>query len=227
MLAGMRRYLVLIFMLFAAPLFAAHTIQAVVFDHGGVVVQLRPELGVNFIMETFGVSKLQAVTIIQKAMSISHTKGSEEQFWQDMAHDLGKTLPPDWDERLLNAKLACICCIEGTTAIVQDLQCQGFRTPLFSNVNKQWADVLRKKGLYDLFDPLVLSYQIGVEKPDPKAYEILLEKIHLPPSAVIFIDDREENVLAARKMGIDAIVFHHAQQLKEELAQRDISLQCP
>ncbi len=63
---------------------------------------------------------------------------------------------------------------------------------------------------------------MGLEKPDPKAYQLLLEKVELPANEVVFIDDLEENVEAAKKLGIDAIVFKSAEQVRHELAKRGL-----
>ena len=63
---------------------------------------------------------------------------------------------------------------------------------------------------------------MGLEKPDPKAYQLLLEQLALPANEVVFIDDKEENVEAARKLGVDAIVFESAQQVHAELAERGL-----
>lgn len=60
----------------------------------------------------------------------------------------------------------------------------------------------------------------GLEKPDPKIYEYLLEKVRLPAQDIVFIDDLPKNVEAAKRMGIDAILFVSQAQLQEELEAR-------
>jgi len=53
----------------------------------------------------------------------------------------------------------------------------------------------------------VYSYQEHVKKPDPKIYEIILEKYDLDRAETIFFDDREKNVVAANGVGISSYVF--------------------
>lgn len=62
------------------------------------------------------------------------------------------------------------------------------------------------------------------KKPNPEAFQTLLQKLKLPASSVLFIDDRIENVEAARKQGIDSIQFISPEQLKEELEKRGFDL---
>ncbi|MCQ3035172.1 MAG: HAD family phosphatase [Bacilli bacterium] len=65
---------------------------------------------------------------------------------------------------------------------------------------------------YDCFkyiDGKVVSADVGVIKPDPRIYKILLEKYNLNPEECIFLDDRERNCEGARKVGIKSIVYKH------------------
>jgi HAD superfamily hydrolase (TIGR01509 family) len=47
----------------------------------------------------------------------------------------------------------------------------------------------------------LISCEIGYEKPDPRAFQFLLEELDLPPNLCTFIDDKKENVEAARALG--------------------------
>ena len=96
---------------------------------------------------------------------------------------------------------------------------------MLSDVTQYQAEIVRKIGYYDLFSPVLLSYEIGVKKPNPEAFKILLEKLQKPASSVIFIDDKIENVEAARNFGIDSIHFTNPGQLKKELTDKGLSLE--
>ena len=95
------------------------------------------------------------------------------------------------------------------------LQIHGYQTAMHSDATQYQAEIIRKMGYYDLFTPVVLSCEIGVKKPNPEAFQILLKKLKQPASSVLFIDDRIENVEAAKIQGIDAIHFINPKQLKE------------
>jgi epoxide hydrolase-like predicted phosphatase len=55
------------------------------------------------------------------------------------------------------------------------------------------------------FDGHVLSYEVGLLKPDPRIYEHTLHRIGLRPEQTVFLDDLEPNVQAARDLGMNAI----------------------
>ena len=93
---------------------------------------------------------------------------------------------------------------------------------LLTNSDGQFTSVLRDCGVYQPFDPCLISSEIDVRKPDLKAYELLLLKLNLPAGEVIFIDDRAENIEAAKKLGLDGILFKSHQQLEKELIQRKV-----
>jgi HAD superfamily hydrolase (TIGR01509 family) len=57
-----------------------------------------------------------------------------------------------------------------------------------------------------------------MQKPDQEIFELLLKKTKAKPDETVFIDDFEENILAARKMGINCILFRNVRQLRKELA---------
>ena len=72
------------------------------------------------------------------------------------------------------------------------------------------------------FDSILLSADVGLAKPDPAIYKLLLSRINRQPQECLFIDDSEPNVLAARELGIDAIHFTSPENLARELMGRDL-----
>jgi 2-haloacid dehalogenase len=69
----------------------------------------------------------------------------------------------------------------------------------------------------DAFSGLVLSGDVGINKPDPRIYAILCERHGLDPAACVFIDDSERNVQAARDHGMAAVHFTDAASLSASL----------
>jgi putative hydrolase of the HAD superfamily len=65
-------------------------------------------------------------------------------------------------------------------------------------------------GVWDLFDVTVLSETEGIAKPDPAIYEITLDRLGLPASAGVFVDDRHANLVPAAALGI--ITVHADEQ---------------
>jgi epoxide hydrolase-like predicted phosphatase len=67
-------------------------------------------------------------------------------------------------------------------------------------------------GFAAMADVLVYSYEVGVEKPDRRIYEITCQRLSVPPSEVVFLDDTEANVVAARQLGMQAVLFRSTAQ---------------
>lgn len=69
----------------------------------------------------------------------------------------------------------------------------------------------------DLFDDIILSFQVGLAKPDAKIYQLALERLELQPSEAVFVDDISQYCDAARQVGMSAVVYQDAEQVKTEL----------
>ena len=84
-----------------------------------------------------------------------------------------------------------------------------YRLYVLSNMSREFIDFLRRFPVYGLFDGEVVSCEEHTVKPEPRIYEILLERYGLTPSETLFIDDREMNIEAAAALGIHGFVFDH------------------
>lgn len=64
----------------------------------------------------------------------------------------------------------------------------------------------RRYGLSSLLDPILYSHEIGLRKPDAAAYHLACATLGVEPDAIVFVDDRQENVQAARAAGMHAVL---------------------
>ena len=99
--------------------------------------------------------------------------------------------------------------VKPTERLVGDLKAAGYRLYVLSNMSREFIDFLRRFPVYGLFDGEVVSCEEHTVKPEPRIYEILLERYGLTPSEKLFIDDREKNIEAAAALGIHGFVFDH------------------
>ncbi len=101
--------------------------------------------------------------------------------------------------------------IDGTVSTIHELKNAGYKVYLLSNTNLETYETFEKwKPLADVFccfDGLVLSFKEGCIKPEPEIYQTLLRRYHLDPHQCLFVDDKRANVEAAKKCGIDGIIF--------------------
>lgn len=79
---------------------------------------------------------------------------------------------------------------------------------LVSNTNESHAGfIARRYRVFDYFHHRILSHEVGSMKPDYRIYEAAIAAAGKPPESLFFTDDREENVQAARELGIHAHRF--------------------
>ena len=74
------------------------------------------------------------------------------------------------------------------------------------------------------FSRIVLSGEVGVNKPDPRIFDLFLDRTGRRKEELLFIDDTEANISAARRLGWQSIRFLSAEQLERELAERGFAL---
>lgn len=102
--------------------------------------------------------------------------------------------------------------------VLAEVKAAGTQCYTLSNMEPQ-ASIIRSARFPFLtwFDGHVISGLEGVAKPDPRIFEILLERYRLAPEATVFLDDAPRHVQAARAVGINAVHYPSAQQLRQDL----------
>jgi epoxide hydrolase-like predicted phosphatase len=101
---------------------------------------------------------------------------------------------------------------------MRDLHDRGYKLAICTNNVREWERLWRAKLPVDeLFDVVVDSAFVGARKPEPRIYEITLERLGLPASAALFIDDVELNCQVARGLGMEAIWFRSSEQAIAEV----------
>ena len=68
-------------------------------------------------------------------------------------------------------------------------------------------DILIPKKYYKVFDAMEISCEDKIKKPDERAYISILKKLNVKPEECVFIDDKQENLDAAEKLGMHTILF--------------------
>ncbi|MFB9836128.1 HAD family hydrolase [Actinoallomurus acaciae] len=104
--------------------------------------------------------------------------------------------------------------------LVAELAAQGRTLGLLSNIVADLVPIFeaRHGDWLRHFTTLAYSCELGVAKPDHRAYEIVAERLGVAPRECLFIDDNETNVLAARELGMRAEVFRAPDQVRTLVA---------
>jgi epoxide hydrolase-like predicted phosphatase len=88
-----------------------------------------------------------------------------------------------------------------------------YRTAILSNAAAGGRrEEQTRYGFDELADVLVYSYEVGIEKPDRRIYLLTCDRLGVPPEEVVFLDDLEANVAAARAVGMRAVRFRTTAQ---------------
>ena len=212
-----------LFSLIASTLTATSLIaapQAVVFDWGNVIGFNNRSVVVNFMCESFRFSESEfEAANLEKRKAIKAGK-SDIDFWLEFAQKKGIQPPKNWALKYTATLKESVGADPNMYVLIDQLKENGIRVGMLSNIDDRYTKLIRDFGFYEPFKPCLLSCEMGLEKPDPKAYELLLQTMNLPAEEIVFIDDKEENVEAAKTIGIDAILFTSEHQLREELSKR-------
>ena len=83
-----------------------------------------------------------------------------------------------------------------------------FQTALISNDASRWSQYIRCKwGLNPYFDVITVSGDVKLCKPDPRIFELTLEKLGVSAEECLYVDDRPGNLEAARNLGLRAVML--------------------
>ena len=181
-------------------------IKAVIFDWGGVVAP-NPHGGwLNLLADMLTVTIDEILPHWHAAGYEAFSKGiiDETTFWAQFEQSLGKPLPNE-KERIW---------IEGTAlqpwpqvlSLINNLQEKGLINAVLSNVVRPVSMMLQQAGLYDQFDCVVLSDQVGLVKPDTTIYQLTLDKLGLKAEECLYIDDLAKNLIPAANLGMVTIL---------------------
>ncbi len=113
--------------------------------------------------------------------------------------------------------------IPGTVDILTQLKTRGYPLYALSNWSAETHYLIRPQyEFFEWFDGIVLSGEVKLIKPDPKIYQLLLEKAGVPAEDCLFIDDSLTNIRAAQALGFGTIHFQSPEQLRAELSAQNI-----
>ena len=197
-----------------------HNIDTIIFDLGGVLVDWKPEY------------------VYRKAFN-----GDEEKVqwflntvctpqW-NMAQDAGRTIKKG--EQLKIAEFPEY--MELIQLFYKDWEYM-FSGPIIKNVEllkklkaskkykiyaltnwsaEKWDLALKLFPFFNDFDGVVVSGQEKKRKPYPKIYNIIINRYSITPEKAVFIDDNEENIVAAKKIKLQGIHYKTHSQLVKSL----------
>jgi len=112
--------------------------------------------------------------------------------------------------------------LAGVEDLLAEMRAAGLEMHVLSNY-PSWHELIEERlGLSRYLPWTFVSWRTGVRKPDPEAYRLPARELGVAPADLVLIDDRDVNCAAARELGLDAIRFESAGQLRAELGARGL-----
>lgn len=184
-----------------------------VFDFFGVVVDWKSEYVISSLAKYAGVSEAEFKQGMRKDLALCEIgKISVVELFSRLGGLFG--VDPAGLERLFRTCLEDRAKLdEDVVRIIQSLP----SVVLLSNQMPLHAEVARSKGWFSCFSRLFLSFEIGKAKPSPEVYRFVLKELGVKPEEAVLVDDKQENVDGARAVGMRAICFQDAVQLRHDL----------
>jgi putative hydrolase of the HAD superfamily len=125
-------------------------------------------------------------------------------YWNKIAEAAGVQIDQDRLAHLRKADVAMWSRVnEPILRWVDELRKTGFKTAVLSNMHIDMVERVQSDGAWaKRFDVLALSSPLGMAKPQAEIFEYCLKKLKVKPHEALFIDNRDDNIEAALKVGI-------------------------
>lgn len=191
-------------------------IDTVVFDLGGVLLDWDP----RYVLTDDGVASADELVLaldidgVQRELDLGTPFADVHATWRETHADQVELV-----DRYFNGWHGTIAGpFDDVVAILRELRDRPVRLYALSNFSGELFRQARPRFEFvTWFDGLVISGDEGVVKPDPRIYRLLLDRYGLNAASTVFVDDRPENVEAARVAGLAGIDFVSGPQLRRDL----------
>ena len=140
-------------------------------------------------------------------------KIDSNEFWVRFSLRYGKKVKEELFGKFFNPGI-----IQGTKDIIEELR-NNSRVVCGTNTIDSHYYYLLNQGSYKIFDEVYASTLMGISKPDPDFYWYILNKEGIKPENTVFVDDMEENIISAQKIGISSILFTDPESLRQQIGK--------
>ncbi|MBR1550568.1 MAG: HAD family phosphatase [Bacteroidales bacterium] len=192
----------------------------IIFDFGNVLVQWHPEIVYG---AHFGGDEAKAWWFLRHVADLDWRQRIDAGEDQDACINELQAQYPDykdaialyrdkWREMLTGE-------VPGMRDLVKELRIKSYELYGLTNWSMETFPEARERfDILQMIDRYVVSGAEGLVKPDPRLFQVLLDRYDLRAEDCTFVDDNPANVEAASRMGMRGIVFTGADNLRKELA---------
>ncbi|MEG1475845.1 MAG: HAD family phosphatase [Longicatena sp.] len=194
-------------------------IKNIVFDIGNVLMSFQPIEYFKPIFKDKEKTKMLCDKVFKHQAWSLYDQGIY--FMEDLYREYEKAYPNEIEDIkvILHDWLHLLQPMHSSLSYMKALKAEGYKLFILSNISKDSADYLKATQSFFLdVEGYVLSYEEKLNKPSEQIYKTLCTRYLLEPHETIFMDDKEENVLSAKKLGIHGVVFVNIEQTKKEVS---------
>jgi len=200
-------------------------IEVVYFDLGKVIVDFDHLRAAQELLKVTPLSLKEAMAVLSDGELVSEYETgrlSSEEHYRKVCHRLQMEVSIEkfrelWGSMFLPEPLL-------SESFLQDLK-KSYRLMLLSNTNEIHFDfVIQHYPILKMIEERLLSYQAGCMKPEALIFELAVKKAGVVPENIFFTDDRPENIEAAQRAGIQALLFQSETQLRRDMASRGMTV---
>ena len=193
------------------------SIRAVFFDFGGVIQRTefqapRQYLGQRFGMDYEDIDKLVFGSPSARQASVGEI--TEDAHWANVLKRLKR--PAAELQTIKDEFFGGDVIDRELVEFIRSLRGK-FHVGLISNAWSGMRAHLKREGLLELFETVVISAEVGVMKPEVRAYFIALEQAGVKAEAAVFVDDVQANIDACQQIGMKGVLFNDPQKAEDEL----------
>lgn len=185
-------------------------IKAVIFDLNGVFLQ--SEYLTKRMHEKYGVSENKLLEALKKVMKLVRQPGIDNSFevWRPYLEKLGLKITK---QEFFNFWFSGEKLVPELLEYAKELRSKGIKVFILSNNFRERTEYYRKNfpEIFESVDEAYFSWETGFVKPDPKAYQSILQKNNLQPEECIYFDDSKENIEVAQSLGINVQKYENLQ----------------
>jgi epoxide hydrolase-like predicted phosphatase len=193
------------------------SIKAVFFDLGGVIVRTEFQAPRQQLAEKLGMEYDDLDRIVfnsDSGIRASMGEISSAEHWASVIQRLKR---PASELSIIRDEFFAGDIVDRTLLeYIRSLR-GNYKTGIISNAWSDLRDFILREKFDDAFDDMIISAEVGAMKPEPKIFQIALERFGVKPKEAVFVDDFYANIEGCEKAGMKGIHFRDAESTLEQL----------
>lgn len=190
----------------------------VVFDIGNVLLSFRPHEYLERLSFDEEHVKLYSRIVFESSLWLDLDRGVTNE--QEVVARLSAQYPEHTAgiRRVFAHWYSMLTPLDDSVRLLHKLKGQGYCLYALSNFHREAFHYVRSEyPWFELFDGMVISYEINAIKPEPEIYQVLIDRYDLEPEESIFIDDVWANLMGAKAFGFHTVHFTSVEEVTAQL----------